>query len=337
MKLIIDAMGGDRGLSEVVKGVADASLESTSEFIIVGDGEKIKAELPSLHANHGNISVVGAESAVEMTDDPMAILGSKKNSSMGVGLRLLKEEGDAFISAGNTGALFTGASAIIRNAPGVKRAAIATVLPFEFPILLLDCGANVNVIPEYFVEWAHLGTIYSKNVLGIGDPAVGLLNNGAEPHKGGQMRAETYALLKELPGIRFVGNVESSELSHAPCDVLLTDGFTGNVTLKLIEGMSEYFFSTMKHIMTESVLTKIATVPITGRVKEMKNVFDPTEYGGAPILGLAKPVIKAHGSSGAQAITSAIRRAEAFVRSGATEMIIDEEKKAEKGAENGEK
>ena len=335
MKLIIDAMGGDRGLSEAVKGVADASLEVDSLFVIVGDEKKIREELAPLEADHAKIDVVGAECMVEMTDDPMVILGSKRNSSMGVGLKLLKEDGDAFISSGNTGALFTGASAIIRGAPGVKRAAIATILPFEFPILLLDSGANVNVIPEYFVEWARLGTIYAKNVLGVEDPAVGLLNNGTEPHKGGQTRAEAYALLSDLPGIRFVGNVESSELAHAPCDVLLTDGFTGNVTLKLIEGMSAYFFSTMKHIMTESVLTKLASAPLSGRVKELKNVFDPTEYGGAPILGLSKPVIKAHGSSGAQAITAAIRRAEAFVRSGATEMIIEEEKKA--GERSGEK
>ena len=337
MKLIIDAMGGDRGLSEVVKGVADASLESDSLFVIVGDEEKIREELAPLHADHAKIEVVGAESTVEMTDDPMVILGSKRHSSMGVGLKLLKENGDAFISAGNTGALFTGASTIIRGAPGVKRAAIATVLPFEMPILLLDSGANVNVTPGFFVEWAHLGTLYAKNVLGVDDPAVGLLNNGTEPHKGGALRTEAYALLSETPDIRFVGNVEPSELAHAPCDVLLTDGFTGNIALKLIEGMSSYFFSTMKHIMTESVLTKIASVPLSGRVKEMKNVFDPTEYGGAPILGLSKPVIKAHGSSGAQAITSAIRRAEAFVRSGATEMIIEEEKRAEKGETESEK
>ena len=267
-----------------------------------------------------------------MTDDPMVILGSKRNSSMGVGLKLLKREGDAFISTGNTGALFTGASTIIRNASGIKRAAIATVLPFEFPILLLDSGANVNVTPEYFTDWARLGTVYSKHALGIDNPTVGLLNNGSEPHKGGAVREAAYGLLKEMPGIDFVGNVESSELAHAPCDVLLTDGFTGNVTLKLIEGMSAYFFSTMKHIMTESVLTKIASAPLSGRVREMRNVFDPTEYGGAPILGLSKPVIKAHGSSGAQAITSAIKRAEAFVRSGATEAIREEEAKVREGA-----
>ena len=321
MKLIIDAMGGDRGSSEVVRGVAEASLESDSLFVLVGDEEIIREELMPLHADHAKIDVVGAESVVEMTDDPMVILGSKRNSSMGVGLKLLKENGDAFISTGNTGALFTGASTIIRNASGVKRAAIATVLPFEYPILLLDSGANVSVTSDYIVDWAHLGTVYAERVLGIKNPAVGLLNNGAEPQKGGAVRAETYAILKDLPGIRFVGNVESSELSHAPCDVLLTDGFTGNVVLKLIEGMSEYFFSTIKHIMTESVLTKLASAPLSGRVREMKNVFDPTEYGGAPILGLSKPVIKAHGSSGAQAIASAIRRGEAFVRSGATEII----------------
>ncbi|MBR6914808.1 MAG: phosphate acyltransferase PlsX [Clostridia bacterium] len=332
MKLIIDAMGGDRGFSEVVKGVADASLESESRFIIVGDENKIRSELENHRADISRIDVEGAECEVEMTDDPMVILGSKRNSSMGVGLKLLKREGDAFISTGNTGALFTGASTIIRNASGIKRAAIATVLPFEFPILLLDSGANVNVTPEYFTDWARLGTVYSKHALGIDNPTVGLLNNGSEPHKGGAVREAAYGLLKEMPGIDFVGNVESSELAHAPCDVLLTDGFTGNVTLKLIEGMSAYFFSTMKHIMTESVLTKIASAPLSGRVREMRNVFDPTEYGGAPILGLSKPVIKAHGSSGAQAITSAIKRAEAFVRSGATEAIREEEAKVREGA-----
>ncbi|MBQ7474587.1 MAG: phosphate acyltransferase PlsX [Clostridia bacterium] len=334
MKIIVDAMGGDRFPDEIVKGVADASLAGTSRFALVGDTELLKKSLEGLKHDPSAIEIVGAECAVTMEDDPMSILGSKRNSSMSVGLKMLKTDGDAFVSAGNTGALFTGASTIIRNVPGVKRAAIATLIPFERPILLLDSGANVNVLPEYFIDWAHLGSLYSEFVLGAGNPAVGLLNNGAESHKGGAMLAGTYALLEKEEGINFVGNVESYDLPGAPCDVLLTDGFTGNVTLKLIEGLSVYFFRTMKHLMTETVFTKVFSAPLSGKIKSMKRVFDPTEYGGAPILGLRKPVIKAHGHSDARAITAAIRQAEAFVMADVTGMVIKWAAKGETASES---
>ena len=323
MRIILDAMGGDRAPEQIVRGAAAHSLEGESKLLLVGDEGSIRACLDTCRADFSKIDILATECHVTMEDDPMAPLTSKRRSSMSVGLKLLASEGDAFLSAGNTGALFTAASVLVRNVEGVKRAAIATVIPFEKPILILDSGANVNVLAEYFLEWAILGTVYARHEFGVGSPRVGLLNNGVESHKGDAVRAEAHKALSQLPGIVFAGNVESYDLPHSPCEVLLTDGFTGNVTLKLIEGLSVYFFSTMKHLMTESVFTKVFSTPLSGKIRELKRVFDPTEYGGAPILGLKKPVFKAHGSSDAHAIDAAIRQSEIFVRGAVSEKIAE--------------
>ncbi len=323
MRIILDAMGGDKAPEEIVKGAAAHSLTGEADLLLVGDEGAIKDVLSRCRADLSKIEILNAECAVTMEDDPMAPLASKRRSSMSVGLRLLASGGDAFLSAGNTGALFTASSVLVRNVGGVKRAAIATVIPFEKPILILDSGANVNTLPEYFEQWAMLGSIYSREVLGVSEPTVGLLNNGSESHKGDSVRTAAYEALSRCSLINFRGNVESFDLPHAPCDVLLTDGFTGNVTLKLIEGMSVFFFSTMKHLMTETVFTKVFSTPLSGKRREMKRVFDPTEYGGAPILGLAKPVFKAHGSSDAHAIDAAIRQCEIFVNGSVSEKIAE--------------
>lgn len=320
MNIIIDAMGGDNAPHEIVKGVAEASLIYKSKLIMVGNQPIIENILRENKANIKNIEIVHTETFVTMEDDPICVVRSKKDSSMGKGLQLLKTEGDAFVSAGNTGALHAGSSLLIRPVKGVQRSGIATLLPFARPILMMDCGANTNVTAEYLEQWAVMGSIYMKNLHKIDYPKVGLLNNGTEEHKGTQVQIDAYQRLKALERIRFAGNVESKEIPFGPCDVLVTDGFTGNITLKLVEGMAKFLLSTLKTMYTKNAVTKMSYLLMKDQLKHLKNDFDASEYGGAPLLGLQKPVIKAHGSSDARAICNAIRQAEAFVRTG----VIDE-------------
>jgi len=320
MNIILDAMSGDKAPLEIIKGAVLAREKFDASLTLVGDipvMEKIAAE--------NGLSLTGidlcqADDVVTMEDDPLSVVRSKKKSSMAVGLQLLKEKGDAFVSAGNTGALHAGSSLIIRPVRGIHRAAIATVLPMARPVLMLDSGANVNVTPEYMVQWAAIGSVYMQNIFGIEQPAVGLLNNGAESHKGTPVIADTYKRLSAEPGIRFIGNVEGNQLVNAPCDVLVTDGFTGNVTLKLLEGMGKFFMTSLKGMYTKNTMTKMSFLVMKDQLRCFKKQFDSSEYGGAPLLGLSKPVIKAHGSSDAQAVCNAVRQAIAFVRTG----VIDE-------------
>ena len=252
---------------------------------------------------------------------------------MALGLRTLKERGDAFVSAGNTGALLTGASLIVRPIKGIKRPAIATLLPFKPPVLLLDCGANTNVIADYMETWAILGSLYMENVCGVGHPRVGLLNNGTESHKGTPLALEAYGKLSALDGINFVGNVEGSMIPKSPCDVLVTDGFTGNVTLKLIEGMGRFTFTRLGSLFKHSPFTKLAYFAVKPGLMSLKNDFDASETGGAPLLGLTRPVIKAHGSSDARAVFNAVRQAVKFAECGLISKIEDAVADGTPGAE----
>lgn len=320
MKIIIDAMGGDNAPFEIVKGACMASEKYKSKLVLVGDKPKIEACMKQLDADNRIIDIVHTDVQITMEDDPLSVVRSKKNSSMTVGLNLLADDGDAFVSAGNTGALHVGSSLIVRTIKGVQRSGIATIMPFERPVLMLDSGANVNVTADYLVQWAHMGQIYMKNVMGVDSPTVGLLNNGAEEHKGTQIQIDAYAKLKADPNIKFVGNIEGKELPTAPCDVLVTDGFTGNITLKLVEGLSKYFFGYIKTMYTQNLVTKMSYLAMKEQLRGMKHKFDASEYGGAPLLGLKKPVIKAHGSSDAKAIMNAVRQAEAFLKTG----VIDD-------------
>lgn len=320
MNIIIDAMGGDNAPFEIVKGAVMASSKTKSNIVLVGNKNKIEQCIKEANGNSRFFDIVHTDSVITMEDDPISVVRAKKDSSMTKGLYLLKEGGDAFLSAGNTGALHVGASLIIRNIKGVQRAGIATVIPFERPILMMDSGANVNVTADYLVQWAIMGSIYMKSIFGIEKPEVGLLNNGTEEHKGTQTQIDAYQKLMAHEKLKFVGNVESKSLPFRPCDVLVTDGFTGNITLKLMEGMAKYFFSLLKDMYTQNVMTKMSFLVMKDNLRSLKHSFDASEYGGAPLLGLQKPVIKAHGSSDARAIFNAISKAESFVKTG----IIDE-------------
>lgn len=330
MDIIIDAMGGDNAPKEIVEGAAAASQKYKSKLILVGNKPVIEGHLRECGANTRAIEIVHTDEVVTMEDDPMSVVRAKKESSMGIGLRMLKDSGDAFVSAGNTGALHVGSSLIIRPIKGVQRSGIATILPFSRPVLLMDSGANVNVTSEYLVQWALMGSIYMKNVHGVKNPEVGLLNNGTEEHKGTQIQIDAYKRLTESDLVRFVGNVEGKEVPNAQCDVLVTDGFTGNITLKLIEGMAKFMFGTLKDIFTQNMMTKMSYLVMKEQLRGLKHSFDSSEYGGAPLLGLQKPVIKAHGSSDAKAICNAVRQAEAFLNTGVIEQItsvMQEQKK----------
>jgi glycerol-3-phosphate acyltransferase PlsX len=245
-------------------------------------------------------------------------------------------EGDAVVSAGNTGALFIGATGYVHCAEGVRRAALASVIPMEKPLLLLDCGANAEVTPEFLVQFAHLGSIYMNRVMGVEKPRVGLLNNGAEECKGTPLQQAAYKRLAQNGSINFVGNIEGSVAPFDTCDVLVTDGFTGNIYLKSVEGLGKMLLKRLKSILYSSVATKAAALTMKKQFDAMKKDYDSSEHGGAPILGISKPVIKAHGSSDAKAFKNAIRQAINYADSGVIYDIAEaaqeyaERKKAER-------
>ena len=256
-----------------------------------------------------NIKIVHTDVVITMEDDPMVVMKEKSDSSMAVGLKLLKDgEVDAFLSAGNTGALHVGSTLLIKKIKGVRRSAIATVLPFHKPILMLDSGANPEVTEDILLQWAIIGSSYSHLMFDIEKPRVGLLNNGTEERKGTTVHQAAYQLLKDNEHINFIGNVESKQLTSCPCDVLVTDGFTGNITLKLIEGLGMFMFSSLKDMFTANLITKAAFVCMKKQLKQFKKMFDASKYGGAPLLGLNKPVFKAHGSSKERDIKNAVKQ-----------------------------
>ena len=314
MRIILDVMGGDNPPEEFVKGAVLAMKKYKEKITLVGDARIIDGALRSLHAPRGPFEIIDAEDYVAMEDDPMSITSIHSSSSMAAALRLLATGGgDAVVSAGNTGALFTGATLIERRIKGVRRAALAIVIPFKNPILLLDCGANVTVTPEYLVQFAYLGKIYMERVMGVPSPRVALLNNGTESHKGTPLAVEAYRLLREAEGINFVGNVEGKDVPFGVCDVLVTDGYTGNVFLKTCEGMSKFMMRSITERVFRGLSGKVSAMLKMNEVNRVAKMFDAKEYGGAPFLGISKPVIKAHGNSDAGAVCAAIGQARKYV------------------------
>ncbi len=325
MRVIVDCMGGDRGPAEAVRGAYAASKEYSSSFILVGNANVIRIIAESDGMDLRRFDIVDAPVTIEMEDDPLCVTRSKSSSSMATALRLLSEgRGDAVVSTGNTGALFTGATLIVRKIKGIRRAAIAGLLPMNPPVLLLDSGANVVCTEDHLEQFAVMGSIYMQRVHGISSPRVGLLNNGAESCKGTPLQVSVYGRLAELAGINFVGNVEASKIPFDSCDVLVTDGFTGNVLLKSVEGMGRLMLGTVKDLFTTDAVTRVSALLLRGRLKEMKRRFEVSEHGGAPILGISRPVIKAHGSSDAVAVKNAIRQAVSYAQSGAIVAISKE-------------
>lgn len=319
MKIILDAMGGDNAPAEILKGAAAAIAANWPELSIVAVGDEAKiracAAEHQLKFDDEHFTVAHASQIIEMCDEPAKAVRQKKDSSMVVGLRLLAEgKGDAFVSAGSTGALHVGTSLIVRTVKGVKRPALASVIPGSTgPFLLLDCGANVECRAGMLEAFGVMGSVYMNKVMGVKTPRVALVNNGAEESKGTPTYVEAHKLLKANPRIHFVGNIEPRDIHAGGADVVVADGFTGNVVLKLTEGLAKYFSGKIKAIFKKSLGTKLAYLLVKGGVADFKKSMDADEYGGAPFLGAAKPVIKAHGSANARAIQNAIRQARACV------------------------
>ncbi|MHC1694775.1 MAG: phosphate acyltransferase PlsX [Eubacteriales bacterium] len=337
MKIILDAMSGDNAPGEIIEGAALAVKELDVNIRLVGDEKIIKKYMYDHVIPPNRIEIVHTDKIIKMDDDPMSIAWSNKDSSMGVCLKLLATGGgDAMVSAGNTGAILTGATLIVRRLPGIKRAALATIMPFEKVSLLLDIGANVECRPEYLVQFAVMGKIYMNKLFGIDNPTVGLINNGTEKSKGTPLQTATYELLSAAEDINFTGNVETRTITTTPPDVMVTDGFTGNIILKLCEGFGDYLSIRFKKLFMDSALTKVAAIFVKNGIKDMKRALDPTEYGGVPLLGISRPVIKAHGSSNAKAIKNAIKQAKEYIRTGINEEIEKYVEKSKAGDNAGQ-
>ncbi len=333
MRVLLDVMGGDNAPAELVKGGLEAAQAyAGAQIVMIGDETAIRscAAENGLDLTGANIEIVHASQVIDMEDNALSVIREKTDSSMAVGLRMLAEgQGDVFVSAGNTGALHAGSTLIVRRIRGIRRSAIASVLPFERPTLLIDSGANVEVDPVHLQQFGMIGSIYMNKLFGIPEPAVGLLNNGTEPEKGGKLQREAHALMEKDENIRFVGNVEGKAALFGVCDVLVTDGYTGNIFLKTVEGVSVFMMKKVKGVLTRNPLTMLSSLPMKRGLQELKNSFDASEYGGAPLLGLTKPVIKTHGSSDAREVKNAIRQAINFAETGVIAEIARRLKKQE--------
>ena len=335
MKIIIDVMSGDNAPLELLKGAILGKEECHVQVAVVGDREIIEKTAAENELSLDGLEIIHAASVISMEDAPLSVIRDKSDSSMSVGLKMLAEgQGDAFVSAGNTGALLAGATLLVRRIRGIRRAAIATVLPYPTPVLLMDAGANLTVSADNLEQFAYMGSYYMEKVHGVREPRVGLVNNGTEPQKGLPLQVETFERLSKNEDLNFVGNIEGKEIPFSPCDVLLCDGFTGNIILKYTEGMGKFMMKTLKGLFMQNVTSRVAALTMRSQLKDMKKQFDASTYGGAPILGISKPVIKAHGSSNAKAIKNAVLQTVSFLTTGINQeiakMAADLEEKAAK-------
>ena len=328
MKIIVDAMGGDNAPLEIVKGALAGQKHWGVDIVLTGDENAIREALtrcgqPEVPAG---MEIISTSQTVEMCDDPATVFRRKKDTSMGVGLTMLREvQGDALVSAGSTGALLTGATLITQRIHGIRRAAMAPVIPTTTgQAVLIDCGANAECTPEYLVQFAYLGNFYAQQVLGLAKPRVGLLNIGAEDSKGTDLQKQTLARLRQAAEeghLHFIGNIEAKEAIKGGCDVIVTDGFSGNILLKTMEGVGSFAGSALKGMFKKNLLTKLAALAVMPGLNDFKAKLDPNKVGGTAFIGIARPVIKAHGASNAEAIENAIGQATAFARSGLIEKI----------------
>ena len=318
MKIILDAMGGDNAPQAPVMGAVNAAKDFGAQINLVGRGAEILKVLRDngIQDLPDGITITDAEEVVDMHDDPASVIRKKKNSSMVVGLRMLSEgQGDAFISAGSTGALLSGATLIVKRVKGIRRAAMGPCMPNKAggKTIFLDCGANVECTPEFLLQFGIIGSLYAKKSMGIPNPKVGLLNNGTEDSKGTPLHKEAYALLTNAAQqglLNFVGNVEARDVPLGTVDVVVCDGFSGNVLLKSIEGTAMFMGSLMKHkIFKRNIFSKIGYLLCKKGVDEVMGMLDYRTIGGTQFLGIKKPVIKAHGSSDALAFRNAVKQA----------------------------
>lgn len=314
MKIIVDGMGGDNAPGEIVKGCIDAIKKFDINIILVGNEDLIEKELELYIYPKDKIEILHSEDVITNSDDPVLAIRRKKNSSMVVGLKALKDGlGEGFLSAGNTGALLAGGLFITKRIEGIDRAALTSVYPTNKDIsIVVDAGANVDSKAEYLRQFAIMGSVYMENILERKNPKVGLVSNGTEEGKGNTLVKESFSLLSQAP-INFIGNVEAREIPAGEIDVIVADGFVGNIILKLTEGVASSMFDELKDIFKSNMKSKLAALMIKDGLREIKEKMDYRQYGGAPLLGVKQPIVKAHGSSDALAIENAIRQLINFI------------------------
>ncbi|PYE52240.1 phosphate acyltransferase PlsX [Paenibacillus barcinonensis] len=327
MRIVIDAMGGDNAPASTVEGAVAAAAEWTdTEIVLVGDEAQLEPLLSQSGARPANLSVRHASEVIGAEDEPVRAVRRKKDSSMVVAGRMVKErEADAMISAGNTGALMTAGLLVVGRMEGIERPALAPMIPTmdDVGVLALDLGANMDAKPEHLAQYALMGSLYRQKVQGIASPRVGLLNVGTEAGKGNELTKHAYPLLEQLP-IRFVGNVEARDVLTGACDVLVCDGFAGNILLKSLEGAAGAIFGLLKEKFTSSFKNKLAAAMLMPELRGLKSKLDYTEHGGAPLLGLSGLVVKSHGSADGNAIKNAVRQARIAVQNQLVDSISKE-------------
>ena len=328
MKIIVDAMGGDNAPQAIVQGALDAHRECGVDILLVGRAAEVLRAVEACGEKTlpAGVEIHNATQVVEIADDPAFAFKQKKDSSLTVGLNLLRDgAGDAFVSAGSTGALLSGATLVAKRIRGIRRAAMAPQVPcLDGHFVLCDCGANAECTAEYLLQFAYLGSFYAQRVMGIEKPRVALLNIGAEEEKGDTLRHETYQVLQaasDAGRIHFTGNIEANDAMLGGADVVVADGFTGNVMLKSMEGTAKFLSKELKKLFLSGTKTKLAALLVKNDLDDFKKLMDPSEIGGTPFLGISKPVIKAHGGSDANAIKNAIFRAKEYAESGFIEDI----------------
>ena len=334
MKILLDAMGGDNAPEATIKGAVRAINQIEAEVILVGNENIIREKVKEYYGKEleeisDRLKIKHTTETIEMEDIPTHAIKHKKDSSMVVGFKMLKEgEGDVFISAGNSGALLTGATLLVGRIRGIDRPALAGILPaYHSQLLLIDSGANTNCKPINLLQFAQMSSIYLRNTFGIEKPAIGLLNIGTEETKGNDLTKESYKLLKEKSpelGINFIGNIEGRDAFSGNVDAIVTDGFTGNIFLKAVEGVGRLVKVSLKENFLKNTVTKIAAIPSLPAIKGLQKAMDYKSYGGALFLGVKKPVVKAHGSSDEILFEFTIKQAEKFVKNKAVDKMIEE-------------
>lgn len=309
IKVAVDAMGGDNAPDEIIKGAVEAvGLREDIKVFLVGKEELVREKLKTYSYHEEQIEVVGATEVIETAEPPVAAIRKKKDSSIVVGMKLVKEgTADAFVSAGSSGAVLVGGQVLVGRIKGIERPPLAPLIPTEKGVsLLIDCGANVDARPSHLVQFAKMGSIYMEHVVGIKNPRVAIVNIGAEEEKGNALVKETFPLLKECTDINFIGSIEAREIPHGQADVIVCEAFVGNVILKLYEGVGAVLISKIKGGMMSSLRSKIGALLVKPALKETLKSFDASEYGGAPLLGLNGLVVKTHGSSKANEVRNSI-------------------------------
>lgn len=317
MKIILDAMGGDNAPQAPVLGAIEAVKRYNADIILVGRGQEILEVLKKngLDTLPEGVEIAHADDVVDMHDDPASVIHKRKNSSMIIGLKMLADgKGDAFVSAGSTGALLTGATLLVKRVRGIRRAAMAPAMPTKAgtKVIICDCGANAECTPEFLLQFGLVASAYSKFTLGVENPRVGLLNIGSEESKGTQLQKDAYALLKDASDrglLNFTGNVEARDVPLGAVDVVVCDGFSGNILIKSIEGTAMFMGSMLKRMFKKNLGSKLGYLLCKSGVQDMMKLLDYREIGGTQFLGIKKPVIKAHGSSDALAFRNAVKQA----------------------------